>query len=108
MSFRRTMMSANVLPFPGRGTRAVEPHADTLLPVLVVLHQETSTPGRVGNALRARGHSLDIRRPRFGDALPQTLDEHAGAVFFGGPVSANDPAENLRRESDWIESALRA
>src|SRR5215813_10643740 len=107
MSFRRTMMSASVLPFPGRGIRAVEPHADTLLPVLIVLHQQTSTPGRVGNALRALGHRLDIRRPRFGDALPETMDEHAGAVFFGGPMSANDPDEYIRREIDWIEIALR-
>src|ERR1700752_1189739 len=107
MSFRRTMMSANVLPFPGRGTRAVEPHADTLLPVLIVLHQETSTPGRVGNALRALGHRLDIRRPRFGDALPETMDKHAGAVSFGGPMSTNDPDEYIRREINWIEIALR-
>ena len=47
---------------------------EPLLPVLIVLHQETSTPGRVGNALRALGHPLDIRRPRFGDPLPETLD----------------------------------
>ncbi|TKW79542.1 MAG: glutamine amidotransferase, partial [Bradyrhizobium icense] len=49
------------MPFPGRGTRAAEPTADAPLPVLIVLHQETSTPGRVGNALRALGHALDIR-----------------------------------------------
>jgi hypothetical protein len=34
-------------------------------PVLIVLHQEHSTPGRIGNALRSRGYTLDIRRPRF-------------------------------------------
>ena len=76
-------------------------------PVLVVLHQENSTPGRVGNMLRALGHSLDIRRPRFGDPLPDTLDHHAGAVIFGGPMSANDPDAYLRREIDWIAVPLR-
>ena len=101
MSFRPTRTSGNVLPFPGHRTRAVEPNA--LLPVLIVLHQESSTPGRVGNALRALGHTLDIRRPRFGDPLPETLDDHAGAVFFGGPMSANDSDEYVRREIDWIE-----
>jgi GMP synthase (glutamine-hydrolysing) len=40
----------------------VAPAQTVLLPVLIVLHQETSTPGRVGNALRALGHPLDIRR----------------------------------------------
>ena len=78
-----------------------------MLPVLIVLHQETSTPGRVGNALRALGHPLDIRRPRFGDPLPETLDDHAGAVIFGGPMSANDPDDFVRREIDWIAVPLR-
>lgn len=76
--------------------------AEPPLPVLVVLHQETSTPGRIGNALRSLGHPLDIRRPRFGDQLPQTLAGHAGAVVFGGPMSANDGDEFVRREIDWI------
>ena len=97
-----------VLPFPRERRLAVTPgSAASLLPVLIVLHQETSTPGRVGNALRALGHPLDIRRPRFGDVLPETLDEHAGAVIFGGPMSANDGDEYVRREIDWIEIPLR-
>ena len=78
----------------------------SLLPVLIVLHQETSTSGRVGNALRALGHGLDVRRPRFGDALPETLEGHAGAVIFGGPMSANDPDDFVRREIDWIAVPL--
>ena len=49
-------------------------------PVLIVLHQEHSTPGRVGLRLAARGHRLDIRRPRFGDPLPETLANHAADV----------------------------
>ena len=81
--------------------------AEALLPVLIVLHQESSSPGRVGNVLRALGHTLDIRRPRFGDPLPETLEQHAGAVIFGGPMSANDPDDYVRREIDWIEVPLR-
>jgi GMP synthase (glutamine-hydrolysing) len=80
--------------------------ARSLLPVLIVLHQETSTPGRVGNALRELGYPLDIRRPRFGDALPETLEGHAGAVIFGGPMSANDGDEFVRREIDWVAVPL--
>jgi GMP synthase (glutamine-hydrolysing) len=76
-------------------------------PVLIVLHQEHSTPGRVGYALRQRGYPLDIRRPRFGDSLPETLDEHTGAVIFGGPQSANDQDEFIRREIDWLKVPLR-
>ncbi|MFE1603032.1 glutamine amidotransferase [Methylobacterium sp. ID0610] len=75
-------------------------------PVLVVLHQEQSTPGRVGRLLQERGHALDIRRPRFGDPLPGTLAEHAGAAIFGGPMSANDPDAFVRTEIEWIQVPL--
>src|SRR5215813_1258453 len=64
-------------------------------PVLLVLHQELSTPGRVGHYLA-----------RFGDPLPDTLAQHAGAVIFGGPQSVNDTEEFLRREIDWIAVPL--
>ncbi|GJD49032.1 hypothetical protein OPKNFCMD_1759 [Methylobacterium crusticola] len=76
-------------------------------PVLLVLHQEQSTPGRLGRLFQERGHPLDIRRPRYGDPLPGTLREHAGAVIFGGPMSANDDDAFVRAEIDWIEVPLR-
>ena len=75
--------------------------------VLIVLHGEQSTPGRVGIALRNRGFVLDIRRPRFGDTLPDSLKGHAGAVIFGGPQSANDEDEVVRREIEWISVPLK-
>ena len=76
-------------------------------PVLLILHQEHSSPGRVGQVLGKLGHPLDVRRPRFGDPLPDTMDGHAGAVIFGGPQSANDEEEFVRREIDWIGVPLR-
>ena len=76
--------------------------------VLVVLHQERSNPGRVGRLLREGGYTLDIRRPRFGDPLPGTMDGHDGVVIFGGPMSANDDEDWLRREIDWIATPLKA
>jgi GMP synthase (glutamine-hydrolysing) len=76
-------------------------------PVLIVLHQEMSTPGRVGHYLQARGIPMDIRRPRLGDTLPETLAMHAGAVIFGGPMSANDPDDFIRTEIEWIKVPLR-
>jgi GMP synthase (glutamine-hydrolysing) len=78
-----------------------------LKPVLLILHQEHSSPGRVGQVLSKLGHPLDIRRPRFGDPLPETMEEHAGAAIFGGPQSANDEEDFVRREIDWIEVPLR-
>ena len=74
--------------------------------ILVVLHQELSSPGRVGQILEAEGFSLDIRRPPLGDSLPDTLAEHRGAVVFGGPMSANDHDEFVRRETEWLSVPL--
>ena len=76
-------------------------------PILLILHQEHSTPGRVAQILKTRGFSFDIRRPRLGDQLPETLEHHGGAVIFGGPNSANDEEEFVRREIDWLKVPLR-
>jgi GMP synthase (glutamine-hydrolysing) len=75
--------------------------------ILIVLHQETSSPGKLGRMLINKGFSLDMRRPRFGEPLPETMAGHAGAIVFGGPMSANDPDEFVRREIDWIGVPLK-
>lgn len=75
--------------------------------ILIVLHQERSTPGRVGQMLVEKGYSLDIRRPALGDELPDTLASHDGAVIFGGPMSANDPDAFIKREIDWLKVPLK-
>jgi len=76
-------------------------------PVLIILHQEHSTPGRIGRLLTQRGLELDIRRPRFGDPFPETMEEHLGVVIFGGPMSANDEDEYVRKEIEWTQIPLR-
>jgi GMP synthase (glutamine-hydrolysing) len=76
-------------------------------PVLIVLHQENSNPGHVGQWLVRNGFPLDIRKPRFGEPLPATLANHAGAVIFGGPMSANDKDAFIGREIEWIGVALK-
>ena len=83
------------------------PRLSEPLPVLIVMHGLDSSPGRVGQLLRRRGHELDVRKPRFGDKLPSTLERHAGAVIFGGPMSANDADEFIRDEIEWIGVPLR-
>jgi len=81
--------------------------ANSPLPILVLMHGEASSAGRIGQALQRRGHRLDIRKPRFGCALPQSLEHHAGVVVFGGPMSCNDPDEYLKREIGFAGVALR-
>src|SRR5438477_635307 len=56
-------------------------------PVLIILHQEHSTPGRVGQALKSRGFVLDIRRPRLGDALPAEGEVFPVQAFRYGPCA---------------------
>lgn len=93
------------------GAGAAWPHdseqAEKKLPVLLIVHQQHSSPGNVGNWFRDNGYPLDIRRPRFGDPLPETLENHVGAVIFGGPQSANDTDDFIKREIDWIDVPLR-
>ena len=76
-------------------------------PVCIVLHHERSDPGHVGQWFRRNGYGLDVRKPRYGDPLPETLANHCGAVIFGGPMSANDKDEFICHESEWIGVALR-
>lgn len=71
------------------------------------MHQEASVPGRVGHLLTKKGYDLVACRPPLGDKLPDTLEDYAGAVVFGGPMSANDPEEFIKREIDWMEVPLR-
>ncbi len=92
-------------PDPSPCTQATRPGGRK--PVVIVLHQEASTPAHIGKWLVRNGYPLDIRKPRFGDPLPDTLDQHAGAVIFGGPMSANDKDDFIRHETAWIDVALR-
>ena len=80
--------------------------ADRKKPVCIVLHQEHSNPGHVGQWFARNGHALDIRKPRYGEPLPTTLEHHCGAVVFGGPMSANDKDEFIKLETEWIGVAL--
>jgi GMP synthase (glutamine-hydrolysing) len=77
--------------------------------VLLVMHQATSDPGRVGEAIRTRGFDLDMRVPAIGDPLPAHMQDHAAAVIFGGPMSANDDHESfIRQETGFIDLLLKS
>lgn len=85
---------------------AAEPAAPRA-PVLLLLHQQKSCAGAVGYWLRRHGYELDVRRPTLGQPLPDTLAGHAGVIVFGGPMSANDACDHIRREIDWLQRPLR-
>ncbi|WP_008314289.1 glutamine amidotransferase-related protein [Leptolyngbya sp. PCC 6406] len=76
--------------------------------VLMVVHQENSDPGLMGEKLRSRGYHLDTRCPALGDPLPHTLEHHTAVIVFGGPMSANDDdtLPFIRTELDWIRQTV--
>lgn len=77
--------------------------------ILLIMHQQHSDPGRVGEALRTLGYELDMRIPAIGHNLPDDVQEHHAAVIFGGPMSANDDHEEfIRSETNYVERALKA
>ncbi len=51
--------------------------------IAIVLHQETSTPGRVGMKLIQKGYELDIRRPALGMFLPDNIEDYQVQSFSG-------------------------
>ena len=75
---------------------------------LIILHQKRSITGDIGNKLKARGYSLDIRRPCCGDSLPVNLDNHALVVILGGPISVNDDCEYKDYEIAWLKIVLES
>ncbi len=77
--------------------------------ILLVVHQQTSDPGRIGQMVVEFGCKPVICCHTCGDPLPKSMDDYAAAVIFGGPMSANDdhlPA--IRSELDWLEVPLRS
>lgn len=77
--------------------------------VLIVVHQERSTAGRVGEMLTEAGCTLDRRCPNLGDPLPEPgLRGYRAAFVFGGPMSANDDGSmpGILAELRWLERSV--
>ena len=76
--------------------------------ILLIIHQQHSDPGRIGQMVEFFDHEPVICRHACGDPLPKTLRDYAGAVLFGGPMSANDDhLDFIRDELDFIGLALK-
>jgi GMP synthase (glutamine-hydrolysing) len=75
---------------------------------LFILHQQTSEAGDLANKLKIRGFNFEIRRPSLGDSLPTNLNNYSAIVVFGGPMSANDNNEFMKKEIDWIGQVLQS
>ena len=77
--------------------------------LLVVQHQTTCPPGRVGTWLRDAGVDLDVRRPYAGEALPTDLSGHDGLLVLGGQMGCRDDevAPWLPAVRDLISTAAK-
>ncbi len=94
-------------PLDGNGIDRAITRQAMKKPVVIVLHMPGAKPGHVGRWFVENGYPLDIRRPFLGDALPDTLAHHTGAVIFGGAQSANDKLDFIKREIDWLGVVLK-
>ena len=75
---------------------------------LFILHQKTSEAGDLGNKLKKRNFIFDIRRPTLGEKLPTNLKDYNLIVVFGGPMSANDNNEFIKKEIEWIGDVINS
>lgn len=62
--------------------------------LLVIQHQKTCPPGRVGAWLTEAGVELDVRHPYAGDELPEDLCGHDGLLVLGGQMGYADDADH--------------
>ena len=75
--------------------------------MLLVVQRAASRAGQVETALKAKGWPTERCCPDAGERLPERMENYAGAIIFGGPMSANDdhlPA--IRAELDWLGEVL--
>ncbi len=75
--------------------------------ILFIMHEERTCSGSVGQWFSQRGYQIEIRKPRWGDALPQSLECYQGVIVFGGNMSVNDPHDYIRTEIEWLGIPLR-
>lgn len=77
--------------------------------ILIIAQTGTGTPGRLGEKLRERGYTIEVRRPLEGEPLPPKGAGYAGVVVLGGPMSANDDhLPGIRSELEWIPQVVEA
>jgi len=72
--------------------------------IVQIFQMQQARGDRVTRWLEAAGYELDQRFPFRGDPLPDPDGDHAAAVVYGGPQSANDTTPQIRDELAFIRS----
>jgi GMP synthase (glutamine-hydrolysing) len=60
----------------------------------VIEHEAACPPAWMGEWLVDAGLSLDVRRPYYGENLPEDLARHGGLMILGGAMGADDDADH--------------
>ncbi len=78
--------------------------------VVCVVHDHWSNTGRIGRVVSKKGFEEVRCCVKEGDLLPDDFHDIAGAVIFGGPMSANDDGELdfIAAELRWIDRVLES
>ena len=74
-------------------------------PVLVLQHADHEAPYILGEILKEKGITMDVRDLQRGDATP-SLENYAAVLVMGGYQSANDDTEAMHRELALVRSAI--
>jgi GMP synthase (glutamine-hydrolysing) len=80
--------------------------SDTNTVLAIVFHGHDDV-GMTADLLAGAGYRLDIRCPSKGDVLEDGVNGYAGAMIFGGIMSANDDhIDSVRTVLDWLDDAI--
>lgn len=77
--------------------------------ILSLLNVATWTESRVTDALRTRGHEIELRCHATGDPLPDPFDDEFGAFVVNGGLVSTWAAEDhpfMARQIDWAAKVL--
>lgn len=76
-------------------------------PVLVLKNIEHEGPGLFADVARERGFSLEIVDLNRGEE-PGVVDDYSAVVVCGGPDSANDDTEKMKKELAFVREVIAA
>lgn len=77
-------------------------------PLRIFRHFPTEGPGYFAQFLEQRNIPYELIRVDAGEDIPARMDDSAGLVFMGGPMSVNDDLPWIRQELDLIRRAADA
>lgn len=77
-------------------------------PILIFRHTAGEGPGYLGEYLDRRGAPFRLICVDQNETIPESIDNVAGLVFMGGPMSVNDPLPWIPRSLNLIRKAVAA